>query len=467
MRTTRRNFVAGTLAIGCAPKAACAAVSQTFTPEMFGARGDGRTNDTRAFAALSAHINKLGGGTIALRPVTYIVGEQSQGGQLAFTPSDILHLTGCPGPVVIQGNGGKLRAAPGLRYGGFDRSGRPLPLSRSNLQLSNRAAPYSAMILIERCTGSIDISDIELDGNNGALHVGGQWGESGWEAATYGIWLQNIDGPARISSVHSHHHAQDGLIIMPNPNNSGAIFVTDVICDYNARQGCTVSSGRNISFQRCSFRHTGRAPPLFKNRPGAGVDVEAERGPIRNVSFSECEFSDNAGFGLVAGSGDSADISFATCKFIGTTNFAAWADKPGMRFNDCLFVGQVTHLYADPNPSRAAQFVGCTFTDDPSLSPTGQVFMAGGFGNNSAAIATPGANVSFRTCHFRMVRGGLLPRSDGAIYEDCDMSQRSPAPSAPRGRYLGTDMIRGNAHLEGSDIQGQVSVNGQILPRNS
>jgi hypothetical protein len=466
MASSRRDFIVGASAAGLASAAAPAAVaSDSFTPEMFGARGDGRFNDTQAFAALSAHVNARGGGTVVLRPVTYLVGEQHPSGEYAFSPADILHFVGCSGPVVVQGNGGTLRCAPGMLYGAFDRSGRVLPDSRENLRNPNRAVPYLGMIFAERCSGSIEISDVTLDGNLGSMRPGGKYGGAGWQAAGSGIRLVHNTGPERISRVHCHHHPQDGIVLTAPVDRTVSTTVTDAICDYNARQGCTVSAGRNFFFQRCSFRQTGKAPPLYRSNPGAGVDIEAEASTIRNVAFANCDFSDNAGFGVDAGSGDSADIRFTTCKFIGTTNWAAWPDKPGMRFQNCLFVGQISHVYSDPDPERAAQFVGCTFTDDPSLSPTGEVYLGRG-SQRTIALLMQGQNVLFSGCHFRLVRDGLLPQSDrGVIYSDCDMSQRSPEPSAPRGTYLGANSISGNARLDGSIIRGTVTLNGRSLPR--
>jgi len=46
---------------------------------MFGAKGDGVTNDTDAFASMSTAIRLRGGGTVELRKTTYLVGRQSVG----------------------------------------------------------------------------------------------------------------------------------------------------------------------------------------------------------------------------------------------------------------------------------------------------------------------------------------------------------------------------------------------------
>jgi hypothetical protein len=434
------------------------------TPEMFGAIGDGRTNDTQAFAAMSAHVNARGGGTIVLRPATYIVGQQQRGagGKMpSFEPSKIIHLAKCTRAITIRGNGATLRSAPGLRYGRFDpQSGEPLP-NGHKLDLTNQAVPYRSLIHIAHCSGPVEISDLELDGNLQRLLVGGKYGRGGWQAGGTGLWLFQNSGPERLARIHSHHHAQDGLILTPTADRAGATLVTDVTCEYNGRQGCSVTGGRNLVFEHCKFRHTGRAG-LGAN-PGAGVDIEAEKPPIRDVSFHDCEFSDNLGFGLVAGSGKSSDLRFDRCKFVGTTNWSAWPDRRAMRFRNCLFVGAINHARGDPDPELAAQFLDCTFTDDPALSPTGKVFLPEG---KWIAIVLNRPNVQFRRCRFRLIAEGVLPLSQQqVIYADCEMSQRSAAPSAPRGTYIGTTTIRGNAHLENSIIRGKVTLNGRLLPQ--
>jgi hypothetical protein len=467
MTASRRQFIVAAGAVGLASAARAGLPDEQVSPEMFGAKGDGRTNDTQAFAALSAHVNARGGGVIVLRPVTYIVGEQHaspENRERSFSASDIIHLVGCKRPVRIDGRGARLRCAAGLRYGRFDpHSGEPLP-DPAKLELTSRAVPYFAMVHIERCSAPVTISDLELDGNLRALRIGGKAARNGWQAGATGIRLIGNRGPELLSRIHSHHHPQDGMILAPATDRQDSTAVRDVICEYNGRQGCSITGGHSFVFERCSFRHTGRA--VLHSDPGAGVDIEAEYPPIRNVVFYDCDFSDNIGFGIASGSGDSADIRCTRCKFVGTTSFAACPNSPLMRFNHCTFVGATSYIYGDQDPMRATQFSECTFTDDPGLSPTGQVFFARS--GNWIALLPESRNVLFSRCHFRLAGEGLLPRTNkNVIYADCDMSQRSGEPSSPRGTYLGTNSIRGNAHLEGSIIRGEVIVNGRLLPRSA
>ena len=445
-----------------------AAATGVVTPEQFGAKGDGRTNDTLAFTALSEFVNRRGGGEIVLRPVTYIVGRQAphRRPHYAFGPADILAFSGCSAPLVIRGNGARLRGAPGLRFGTFDmRTGAPtrdkMPyLGSQDPSAPDLASPYFAMIDIQDCSGPVEISDIELDGNGAAMVIGGQYGDSGWQIPSSGIRLRNNRGPEILSRVHSHHHLLDGLTLDGPVSRSGESRFTKVVCEYNGRQGCSLVGGRRYVFVDCKFNHTGRAG--ITSAPGAGFDVEAEDNTIRDVRFSGCEFVNNSGAGMIADSGDSEGVSFDRCRFVGTTNWSAWPRKPHMSFDACEFVGAIVSAYGDKDPGRAAHFRDCTFRDDPNLSPTGKIYAPPPLRTIAELPYSP--NARFDRCRFVLTHDAVLPWSQSdVIYADCVMSQKAGKKSYPRGTFLGSNRIDANVDLYGSKIIGTVVLNGTTL----
>lgn len=440
------------------------------TPEQFGARGDGRIDDTAAFAAMAEHVTRAGGGMIVLRPVVYLVGAQHRpataNAQFAFEPSPIIILRNCRGPITIRGNGATLRCAPGLRYGTFNpRSGAPTRNAMPYLGRGELATPYRLMILIEDCHGRVEISDLELDGNAGALRIGGEFGDVGRQIPASGIGLYNNRGAEYLVRIHSHDHALDGIIIdgFDGERGRGArTRLEDVRCVRNGRQGCSVVGGRGVDFLRCRFNDTGRGP--ISSPPGAGVDIEAEGGKrVRDLTFNACEFSNNTGAGMVADSGDSRSASFTDCRFIGTTNWAAWPRKPDFRFANCAFVGPIVACFGSrERPEEATRFTDCTFRDDPALSPTRQIY-GGTNSNRPIADLSDERNVLFERCRFTLTHDSVLPWSTGAIYRDCMMSQRSPRQGYPRGFYSGRNTVQGNVDLAGSRINGELHLNGRVI----
>ena len=442
--------------------------ADVMTPEQFGAKGDGVTNDTAAFAALAAEVTRRGGGEVALRRTTYIVGQQrdTHGGTGYYlAPAPVFAVADLPRSLRISGNGATLRCAPGLRYGSFDPStGRKLTPRGANYDRRTITSPYGFMILIEQCQGAIEITDLELDGNSPALVIGGPYGDVGIQIPASGIFLRDNRGDEILRRIRSHRHAQDGMMIdgLSRPPPGVRHIAEDVRCERNGRQGCSIIGGRGWQFRNCTFSQSGRGG--INSPPGAGVDIEAEGGKAnRDHSFTDCAFVDNAGCGLVADTGDSADLSFTRCRFVGTAAPSIWPNKPGMRFVDCRIVGTMVATFGNIDPARATQFVNCLFTDAPAQSPTRSVYRQGRADGSLADLATA-QNVLFDRCRFLAVGGATLPWSTAAIYRNCIMRQAGRSPSFPRGRFEGRNDIQGPVDLTGSRIVGQTLVNGRASP---
>lgn len=467
MNFRRRQFIGAGMAFALCPSSGIAQKRVTnpgqkrgvVTPEQFGAKGDGVTNDTTAFAEMTDFVNQRRGGTIEFQQTTYIVGRQAP--QPSYAYENIMDFRGCNKGLTILGNGARLRCASGLRYGTFDlSSGQPTNHPLPYYIRDEVVFPYYAMIIVENCGGPVEISDLELDGNLAELVIGGPFGDTGWQIPAYGIFLLNNTGSEQISRVHTHHHALDGILINGVVVREAGTAFTQVFSEYNGRQGCSVVGGCNYSFTDCQFNHTGRAGLL--SAPGAGVDIEAEERTIRNLTFSRCVFSNNSGVGMLADSGDTEAASFADCRFVGTTTWSAWPRKPRFRFDRCEFVGSIVSTFGDPDPDRAAQFHDCVFHDDPRLSPTGEVYTTW-----PIADLYEHENVLLNRCRFELIANGALPWSVHAIYQDCTMSQVTTRQAYPRGTYIGVNRIDGNVDLYGSAILGDLTLNGRLVPRTN
>lgn len=252
------------------------------------------------------------------------------------------------------------------------------------------------------------------------------------------------------------------MIIDGMPHRSTRSAISGFIARYNGRQGVSFVAGRGYDFADCEFSFTGRS--VIASAPGAGVDIEAEKNPVRDLTFARCKFVDNHGPGLVADSGDSAGAKFTDCEFVGTDIWSAWPNKPGFVFRGCTFAGAVVHPFSSPDPALAAKFISCRFVDDPSLSPRKILYYDKVPGGPCVNMAISD-NVVFRGCTFDMRHQGMLPWGWRATYIDCTMSQRLREKAMPKGKYLGHNVINGMVDLYGSMVLGTLILNGKLVEK--
>lgn len=426
--------------------------------------------NTAAFYAASRAINAAGGGTLFVPPGIYRVGTQrlsgASGAGGAHVAADIILIQGCRKPVLIVGTGATLKVADGLRFGTFDpvtgaKHDVPLPFTDYNYA---SAAPV--MIRVRECKAPVRIEGFDLDGNAGALVLGGMFGDTGRQLPGDGISCEANTGGLAIVDVRSRNHARDGIMLghvgLTPRSPRYPVTMTDVTCDGNGRQGLSWIGGTELTAVRCRFNRTGRG--RFSSAPAAGMDIEAEESVCRNGRFVECEFADNAGCGMVAEAGDIADMVFERCRFIGSVNWSAWPRKPGIVFNDCLFVGSIVNCHGDADPARATRFVDCRFHGDPALSPSRKVF-----GPFLMDLGGGARNVLFQRCDLRAVAPGitLAWTNPEVIFDNCRFRQAGRGTSYARGLYRGTNRVdtAGSFDIYGSKNLGSLTVNGETKPR--
>ncbi len=323
-----------------------------------GAVGDGTTNDTVAFQTASGELQAAGGGTLIIPAGTYIVGEQThvEGTYPYWREANIFSVNSLNGLIIDGEPGAVIRLAPGQRYGAFDKD-----TGEAFETLSGGDTDYAAnsgRIFVIANSTNVIIRDLEIDGSNESLIIGGSYGDVGIQLPNDGLRLFN-NSNLLIQNVTTHHHGRDGIII--SYTGVHPHLLENVVSEYNGRQGLSWIGGIGLTVRDSEFNHTGQA--AISSPPSAGMDIEAETSEIRDGLFCDTKFMNNVGCGMVADTGDSADLRFVGCTFWATTSWGAWNDKPGVVFEDCTFHGPIVHPYGSNTPRKATTLYNCHFED--------------------------------------------------------------------------------------------------------
>ncbi len=363
--------------------------------KSFGAKGDGTTNDQDAFVSAATYFNRRGGnGKLIIPKGTYIIGRQIfTGGQKnkpAYRGEDVMRLTNINNFRIEGEEESLLKYTSNLHLGAFNPiSGKIYEHGKNYFKNYAYAATIGSCILIEN-SSNITVSGVTMDGNSDQINVGGVYGDVGIQLPHYGIFISNSKN-VQINNAYIHHFGLDGICVSNKLSNSpDSISITNSMFEYNGRQGFSWIGGNHVYVKNCNFNHTGKGK--INSAPGAGVDIEAETGPISNGVFEDCNFIDNAGCGMLALAGDSKNCTFTNCKFWGVTNRSAWISKPGYTFNNCDFYGTYVQTENKGNLIVSTKFYRCNFVDTTYKGLTT-------FGNYLIQIANA-KSVNFTNCNF-------------------------------------------------------------------
>ncbi|HEY0149847.1 MAG TPA: hypothetical protein VGB70_12700 [Allosphingosinicella sp.] len=425
------------------------------------------------FAALSAAINEAGGGVVDFTPgKEYLLGDQT----FRASPVGVLYnwlsaqavaneaayglkLVGCTKAVVVRGNGAQLKTAPGQRYGVFNNDGSP----KNDIDGPGLATPLHAFVHLENCTGKITVENLDIDGNIQNLIIGGPFGDTGIQIPFTGLNIQNCPGGVLCENLNVVRCGLDGLHY-DGPALDDAATIEQAIfnnCSFlhNGRNNTSLVGGKGPVFNSCKFNGSGTnedgTPGPVASNPGAGVDQEAEGGKaVRGAVYNVCEFVGNRGPNFIADSGtDVNDTQLNYCTLIGTTNYAAWFNRPGFRINGGKIVGTVVFAWSGlpASPFDAAAFAGVRFTNDPAHSPMGTVYQV-----NNLFLESVGGYVRFDDCLFDYLG---LPGSissngstDETRFHNCTIQSRGGTLTL-YGRFSGRTVFRESG-------TGQVNVPG-------
>ena len=230
--------------------AGAAQAAATFDVRRFGARGDGRNDDTRAFQDA---IDAARGGIVTVPAGDYLIDPQRSV---------------------------RLRSGTQLR---MDRGAR--------LRAKPNALPRAYVLLVQ------GVEDIVISGGqilgDRKEHLGttGEWGHG---IAIYGA--SNV----KVRDVRISGCWGDGMSIGSTKAGKGGVMrpstdieIANVASLGNRRQGLSIGRSRRVYVHDCEFSDTGGTPP------SAGIDVEPDAGDMaQNVRIERCIIRRNRGPGI-------------------------------------------------------------------------------------------------------------------------------------------------------------------------
>ncbi len=214
------------------------------------------------------------------------------------------------------------------------------------------------------CT-NINFLNFSADGNNENFRLLKPWGAGNnpYEREHEGLFILNCR-EVTVNNVAFKGFGRDGAMILQDADKIPVKNISFTNCSFNnnGRDGFSWCGGENVSFYKCSFinNSTGK----IKTNPGSGLDIEPERNALcKKGSIIKCEFINNAGNSVVSGYPDASDVTFDSCTINGNTNYALLCASPRFTFRNTTIAGCSLLSYDAGNEKDGMNFINCTFTD--------------------------------------------------------------------------------------------------------
>lgn len=356
----------------------------------FGAKANDKKSDQAAFTKAADFINERKGNTHLVIPRgTYIVGVMPK------YSKDVDLLTGAASlkdVLKLKDCNNVVIEGSGVVCIKFD-DGLPFGTLPDRKNNADSAVHIGSLFRFINCT-NITLQNFNAEGNNENFRLLKFWGagSNAYEREHEGLFLLNCQ-QVSVNNVSFNFFGRDGAMILQDADKIPVKDIMFTNCNFNnnGRNGLSWCGGENISLYKCRFNNNGNGK--IKTNPAAGLDIEPERQALcKNGRVIKCEFMNNGGNSVVSGYNAASDVVFDSCIIRGNTNYALLCNSPRFSFKNTVIAGCSLLNYDAGNEKDGMNFFNCTFTDSV---PKQKIFAPG------YLTAITGRYARFTNCDFQ------------------------------------------------------------------